>query len=94
MRKVTEAGRDYSPQEVQDQESYYWIVSLWAGNPNGAAVGVQDDKRVYRELITKKYERATELANQWLSELSLSDGRQLFVVIEEMAVKSSVVYVK
>ena len=90
MKQVITKGRNYSPQEVQDQEPYYWVVTLWAGDPNGTAIGVQG----YRQLVTKKEERAFELAEEWLNEVQLSDGRQLFVNIEQMAVTSSVVYVK
>lgn len=90
MKQIIEAGRNYSPQEMKKQEAYYWIVSLWAGNPKGFAVNVGS----YRQLVTKKQERAFELAEQWLNEVRLSDDRQLFVRVEQMAVASSVVYVK
>jgi ribosomal protein S16 len=78
----------------EDQEPYYWVVSLWAGHPED-----DDDIAVLvgslRQLVTKKHERATELANEWLNQgTRLSDDRELFVRIEQMAVVSSTVYVK
>ncbi len=91
MKQVIEAGRNYSPQEMQEQETYYWVVTLYAGDPsnNGIVIGS------YRQLVTKKEERATDLAEQWLNEgRILPDGRELFVEVEQMVVKSSVVYVK
>ena len=94
MIKMIKTPRNYSPQEVQDQEPYYWVVSLWAGHPED-----DDDVAIlfgsFRQLVTKKHERATELANEWLNQgTRLSDGRQLFANIEQMAVVSSTVYVK
>jgi hypothetical protein len=96
MKTITAMERVNSPQEMADQETYYWVVSLWAGNPeSGVAIGVKNEEGLpYRELVTKKYERALELAEYWLNNGKLSDDRQIFVTIEEMAVKSSVVYVK
>jgi len=91
MKQVFHARRNYSPQEVQNQEPYYWIVSLYAGDPNGFGVMVG----CYRDLVSKKEERALELAAKWLNEgRILSDDRELFVRIEQVAVTSSVVYVK
>jgi len=94
MIKMINTPRNYSPQEVQDQEEYYWVVSLWVGHPED-----DDDISIlfgsYRELVTKKHERAIELADKWLNQgTRLSDGRQLFARIETMKVTSSVVYVK
>jgi hypothetical protein len=95
MIKMINTPRNYSPQEVQDQEEYYWVVSLWAGHPEDE----DDDNAIlfgsYRELVTKKHERAIELADKWLNQgTRLSDGRQLFANIQTMKVTSSVVYVK
>lgn len=92
MKEVIEQGRNYSPQEVQDQESWYWVVSLWAGEPGkGWAIGVKDvDGKPCRELVTKNYERALAVAEGWL-ERGVGQG---FVNIEQVAVRSLEVYIK
>jgi len=93
MKEIIKRRRNYSPQEVQDQEPYYWVVSLWAGDPeDGSAwLGVKDaDGKPCRELPTKNYERATARAEYWLER----GAGQYFVHIEQVVVRSLEVWVK
>jgi hypothetical protein len=96
MKTINSSERVNSPQEMADEETYYWIVTLLAGNAEtGQGITVKNEKGLpYIELVTKKYERVVELTEYWLNNGRLSDDRQLFVKVEEMAVKSSVICVK
>ena len=70
---------------MSEMETYFWIVQLCSGNPEGAGIIVKT------ELVTKKWERVLDVVDSWKH---LIDSGDFFANVLAMEVKAEATFTK